>query len=153
MTDARYIAVRASAVGVAAALAVAGAVPAQACVGPGLKTYVLRDAAPKSPPRGVVSMRVRVARQAVEIAESAGVPVEADLLDAAGHAVSHVRIDPGQWSSCSRWGPLDVEAYATGFMMRRPDGETVLSAAQIEPLHDTRKYRIDPAVRAKKRHD
>jgi hypothetical protein len=126
------------------------AAPAHACVSASLETYVLLASLPAPLPKGALSVKVWVSLQAANTAEAKGGLVEAEVRDATSVGdADRIYIDPGQWSSCSRWGLLNADAYVVGFMTRLPSGKIVLRAVQMEPFVDRDRYRISPALRAK----
>jgi hypothetical protein len=107
--------------------AVAAALPgaAHACMDQSYETYVLSSKLPGNLPRGILSLKI----WPTNIMTTGQVEI-IDPVDGL-RGIKTIRVDPGSWSSCSRWGDTDSPGYVTGVLERAANGEIIFKAIQV----------------------
>ncbi|HYJ52394.1 MAG TPA: hypothetical protein VEW04_04415 [Allosphingosinicella sp.] len=101
--------------------------PASACMAPNFEQWVFVESRPGEVPYGLTLIQVEVPATIdrwgmIEVAVIDG--------DMPWHAGSRLRINPGSYSSCSRWGVVGRRAYVLGVMTFGEQGEPFLAVVQ-----------------------
>jgi len=116
--------IQALVIGFCAAL---GATPADACLAWNFERWVFIGTPPADVPDGLIRIRVDVPDKI----EAWGM-IEVNVVEGE-HAVregDRIRISPGLWTSCSRWGVTGSPAYVIGVLSIDSAGRRFLAAVQ-----------------------